>query len=550
MKKSILTVTFILAGFIVGINAQEYWIEGFYERHGEGQYTLKDVHTNGIRLDGKTSLSETLRGDKKRITCDGVEATMVKFSFEKATTDCPTKWDKGFVFQYWDEDNNKWKTDVEACKGQTTSYSEKNMVMMLVLDYSFSMKDNISRIQASAIKFINSVSRVSEGNVHIGIIAFSGMDLAKNQVFPITPLTNENKYRFETFIRDSQKGKETALYYSMDTAIQMLENYVSSKGITRNKYNGACMITFTDGLDNASINDKISNNFHRGRKNEYLAYISKQLRGAERKYILGMPLENFAIGFSGSENFESEDLAFFREVLMQTTPDENHFKLASRFEEVEEYFEYITKNLTERWENLNMYVGESQHGRIRWVLNCGEPPRVETPKPIVVRTKPSPWFGISLELGGYGGFFGGLNLDMAFSLNKTLAIGGRIGLFYSSYIYTEEVSYQEPYFESYWNGYYWQEYVAGYNTYYNYYDYEESTIGFLIGPEVKLTFPKNNAVIVGLGGGFMANEDAFYLRLGYKTKKSFFVTADMLFGGYFGAGIGAGFSFGGKQRNK
>lgn len=515
MKKSILSVAFILAGLMSGINAQEYWIEGFYERHGEGQYTLKDVHTNGIRLDGKTSLSETLRGEKKRIPCDGVEATMVRFSFEKASTDCPTKWDNGFVFQYWDEDNYKWKTDVEACKGQTTGHSEKNMVMMLVLDYSFSMKDNISRIQASAIKFINSVSRVSEGNVHIGIIAFSGMDLAKNQVFPITPLNNDNKYRFEQFIRDSQKGKETALYYSMDTAIQMLEKYISSNGISRNKYNGACMITFTDGLDNASINDKISNNFHRGRKNEYLAYISKQLRGAERKYILGMPLENFAIGFSGSENFESEDLAFFREVLMQTTPDENHFKLASRFEEVEEYFEYITKNLTERWENLNMYVGESQHGKIRWVLNCGKATQTES-KPVIVKTKPSPWFGISLEVGGYNNFFGGLNLDMAFSVNNTFAIGGRIGLFYSPYDYGRET---------------------------------RVFLGILTGPDVKLTFPKNNAVIVGFGVGVMAAEGTFYLRAGYKTKKSFFITAETLFGEYYGGGFGVGFSFGGKKRN-
>lgn len=504
MKRNIIFAAFLLSGILLGINAQEYYIEGFYERHGDGNYTLKDVHTNGIYLDGNTSLTETMRGEKKRIKCDGVEATMVKFSFDKATTNCPTKWSQGFVFQYWDEDNNKWKTDVEACKGQTTSYSEKNMVIMLVLDYSYSMKENISRIQSSAIKFINSVSSVSEGNVHVGIIAFSGMDLAENQVFHIRPLNKDNRYQFENFIRDSKKGKETALYYSMDKAIKMMETYVSLQQFSVQDYNGACMITFTDGLDNASINDKISVSFHRGRKNEYLNYLSGKLSGPSRKTILGLPVENFAIGFTGSEDFTKEDIDFFRDVLQQTTPDANHFKLASRFEEVEAYFETITKNLTDRWETLNMYVGESQHGRIRWVLNCGEAPR-----PPKIRTNRSPWFGISAELGVYGGFFGGLNLDMAFSINPTFAVGGRVGLFGDDY-----------------------------------------TVGFILGPEVKITFPNNSAIITGLGGGVINDDGVFYLRVGYKTRSTWFFTTETMFGGAgIGFGIGAGLSFGGKTRN-
>lgn len=515
MKRNIIFAAFLLSGILLGINAQEYYIEGFYERHGDGNYTLKDVHTNGIYLDGNTSLTETMRGEKKRITCDDVEATMVKFSFDKATTDCPTKWSQGFVFQYWDEDNSKWKTDVEACKGQTTSYSEKNMVIMLVLDYSYSMKENISRIQSSAIKFINSVSSVSEGNVHVGIIAFSGMDLAENQVFHIRPLNKDNRYQFENFIRDSKKGKETALYYSMDKAIKMMETYVSLQQFSVQDYNGACMITFTDGLDNASINDKISVSFHRGRKNEYLNYLSGKLSGPSRKTILGLPVENFAIGFTGSEDFTKEDIDFFRDVLQQTTPDANHFKLASRFEEVEAYFETITKNLTDRWETLNMYVGESQHGRIRWVLNCGE-----APKPDHIRTNCYPWFGLSVEFGiagRYQNFFGGMNLEMAFSINSIIAVGGRVGTFLGN-----NYNYGVPYVD----------------------------LGILVGPEIKITFPRNNAIILGCGGGILNGDGPLYLRVGYKTRSTWFFTTETMFGGAgIGFGIGAGLSFGGKPRN-
>lgn len=388
--KNVLFMTFLLLGMFLSANAQEeYWIEGFYERHGEGRYTLKDVRTKGIYLNGQNYLTETLSGTKKTIKCDNMDATLVKFTFDMATTDCPTKWKTGFQFQFLNEDTGNWTNDSEGCKSSDADYSQKDVVIMLVLDYSSSMANNISSLQSSAIKFINEISDASNGNIHVGIIAFSGMELAKKQVFPITPLNKSNRYQFEQFIRTSSKGKETALYYSMDNALQMIEGYVSKNGITQNKFNGAFMITFTDGIDNASINDEISVSMVRGRKNPYLRYLNGKLSGPSRKTILGQPVENFAIGFTGSENFSSEDEAFFYDVLRQTTPDEDHFKLASQFKEVEAFFEYIVSNLTKRWENLNMYIGEAQHGKIRWLLNCEEvsrpvpipdPPKQEEPK--------------------------------------------------------------------------------------------------------------------------------------------------------------------------
>ncbi len=532
MKKSLFFLTAIMLLIPLMTFGQDYWIEGFYERHGAGNYTLKDVHTQGIYLDGQTSLQNALPGSKEHIICDGVDATMVQFRFEKATTDCPSKWTNGFYFQYWDEDNYKWKTDVEACKGESTGYSKKHMVMMLVLDYSFSMKDNISRLQSSAINFINTISNVSNGNVHIGIIAFSGMDLAENQYFPITPIDNNNKSRFINFIRNSSKGKETALYFAMDKALKMMENYVAENDFPEDNFNGTCMITFTDGLDNASINDDISVSMHRGRKNEYLAYISSQLKGSSRKYIKGLPVENFEIGFTGSEDFTQEDRDFFRDVLMQTTPDEKHLKLATRFEEVEEYFRYIARQLTERWETINMYVGESQYGKVRWVLNCSDPVDIPEPKP-EPKGKRSPWFGVSVEAGILEHFFAGLNLDMAFSISNSFALGARIGAFYGSY----EESHSYSYYDYYW----------GYT--YNTYTESKSTIGFLIGPDFKFTFPNDAAIIAGLGYGSVNNQGAVYVRAGYKTKKSFFVTAETLVGDFVGAGVGIGFSFGGKPRN-
>jgi len=106
---------------------------------------------------------------------------------------------------------------------------------------------------------------------------------------------------------------------------------------------------------------------------------------------------------------------------------------------------------------------------------------------------------------------------MAFSVSDIVAIGGRFGLTIGEY----------------WYGSGW-----------------ETVMGLLIGPEVKITFPNNSAVIAGFGFGAVNGNGAMYpLRVGYKTKRSFFVTSELLIsGGDIGFGIGLGFSFGGKRR--
>ena len=400
---------------------------------------MKNVHTYGITIGGKTEFPNVVfNGSKQHIRCDQLEATLIKFSFEKANTACPTRWKNGFRFQYWDDDNNKWKDDTEACKGEATGYSQKDMVIMLVLDYSSSMSNNISQIKSYAINFINTISKASHGNVHVGIIAFAGMDKANSQIFDIRPLTSDNIYKFEDFIRSSSMGTETALYYSMDKAMKMMEQYVSHKNFNSENFNGTCMITFTDGLDNASINDNISVTMHRGSRNEYLAYLSEKLRGSSRKMILGTPLESYIVGYTGSEDFSSEDLDFFQNVLQRTTPDESHFKLAKRFQEVEDYFGYITRQLTERWETINMYVGEAQHGRIRWVLNCEEPRAKPTPVP-APKTNRKTFVGLNVSIGlpttmpyyyssyhdyGFGtGTSPKLGMDFAWPVSDNFAIG-------------------------------------------------------------------------------------------------------------------------------
>lgn len=76
------------------------------------------------------------------------------------------------------------------------------------------------------------------------------------------------------------------------------------------------------------------------------------------------------------------------------------------------------------------------------------------------------------------------------------------------------------------------------------------------GVIAKYSFPNNAAVFVGYGLGFL--EQDYYdkislynqLRVGLKTKRSFFLTGTYLFGEYKGATFGLGFSFGGKIKKQ
>lgn len=448
MKKRFLLLATLFLMVSLVTNAQEYWIEGFYERHGAGNYTLKDVITNGVKIDGHTRLTQTLHGNKMRIKCDGVDASMVQFAFENADLKCDNP---DITFQYWSDDINDWKTDVEACKYEAAGYSQKDMVMMLVLDYSSSMSTNRGRMQDMAYTFIKNAANYSNGNIHIGIVAFSGMDITK--VMEIIPLRRENLSKFERFIKtEAQPGMETALYYAFDVAMKEIEKYVAMNNFDKDNYNGSCMITFTDGLDNASINDQISNRMQRGSKNEYLGYLSDKVqKGPQQKRVLGLPVESYAVGFTGSEHFTTDDLTLFRLVLQKLTTDDNHFTLSDDFSVVESFFNTIFEQLTNRWKVLNLYIGEAQYGKVRWMLNCPtyvykpdpkpEPPRVYSEKPYKFSIGV-----IAIKING---------LSMKYFTGKRWAMQTDIG--YSPVTYTESIridGHFEYQYDPYWDEYY------------------------------------------------------------------------------------------------
>ncbi len=248
--------TLLLAS--LGANAQQaeqnpdYYIEGFYEIR-DGKHYLKNVNTRGITINGMNYIPEVEGVYGKVTSADNRKGELTRFSFDKAKTDCGTCFDKGFYLQYELRVGNEaeWIDDKEYLQGSGAGYSQKDMLVMLVLDYSTSMlrNDYIIKMKNAAINFIETVANASpDGNVRVGVVAFSGK--SETKAFPITNLNRSSKKDIEEFIYSVNPGINTAYYYSLELAVKMLEDYILKSGISRDNYNGACVVSFTDGLDN------------------------------------------------------------------------------------------------------------------------------------------------------------------------------------------------------------------------------------------------------------------------------------------------------------
>ena len=92
----------------------------------------------------------------------------------------------------------------------------------------------------------------SEPNVpgtglYVGIIGFND-NITRRE---IGLLTNNNKGQFQNFIDNLPMRAATGLYYAVDNAINMLETATLPDDLEN-----VSIVTFTDGLDNASIDLK------------------------------------------------------------------------------------------------------------------------------------------------------------------------------------------------------------------------------------------------------------------------------------------------------
>lgn len=481
----------IMAQVATNPDEAEYYIKGklYVEDNGKGGVTFKltDVEKKGITYSGYTMYGTE-------------EKENVYFTLYEAKTDYPDGFDAKLQFWRYDEDIHEWQTDSEFRPSAMTYEETKTMAVMMLIDCSSSLGADFKTVKSGALNFIDRLYRASEGkgNINLGIIGFS--TIGETQVFPMKPLTYEN-YKGEDGMKDFidntlyKTYEGTALYYSMDKAVDMIEDFYSKLSNTdKRNFANAVMVTFTDGLDQTS-------------------------RNLEKKFLTTDAYYNYAKTLNGKAIGNNVQLcSILRGVLgkdITTTAQEDKlkrignelsggcsdmiegFRLLDNVSQMYDEFDRIADNLITQWQNLRCYAPNSFEGRVAWTFR-----NAEKPKPLVVEKPREPKkegntiIGINVGVGvskenhdlDYVALTGGF--DFAFPISQRINLGA---------------------------------YVSG--------GFEFAGYGALVeaGPLMLINFDKGGSVY--LGGGY-AHAFPYYggadFRLGYRFKNGLYLFGDFI----------------------
>ena len=363
------------------IYAEDYYIQGTltgaFREDGEYEPKLHNPIGHGIDFFHESEMI----GKKGEV--------QYSFRFRNATTDCPEGFVKGLKF--YRNENGKWQEDSEVGQGSATFRSDRTMAIVLVLDCSSSLEDQIDIVQESAKEFISLLAERTEnrGNIHVGIVAFNYRQIVSD----IVPLTASNMVRLMHFIDGLETivNNNTALYGSIDNGVAMLEDYVLQNNLEN--FDGAVLVAFTDGLDNASLNAE---------KNiitpsQYLEYLKPLVNS---KQIKGTKLNSYVVAVKGRD---VHDDVTFNENLKPLATSENNYFLLDDMTWLKQKFRSIADGLVTRWMDLICYIPPVGQGEVRWVLECGS-----EPAPIII-DRPKPKKKVISEIGVVGGGINGFS---------------------------------------------------------------------------------------------------------------------------------------------
>lgn len=457
-------------------------------------------YRNGQRwLDNPMGKNITFEYDETRPAMPTDKADLeVRFDFVR--TDHPmTKLD----FWRYDAEVGEWIYDSEVRQGDTVAVSKMQTNVMLVIDKSSSLKGDFPKVQEAAIEFVNQLytaSREKGVTFRVGVIAFSTVKFT--EIREISTLNATNYNEILSFIRGLKMENGTALYYSLDKALDMLEKD-TRENIKADEYRESRIYAFTDGLDQASIDDSKGITS----PTQYYETIRTKMKGPQRRLIMNMPrkiVRSTMVTVRGDDMTDKQIQLF----------DERAEHICDNVRKLDDMTKLVTefKELAADLVNSNFmlycYIPEGANGLVGWTFRDEK---------AVKERKPSKfWMGVGLEGGmvvkhNYetpgGGkntipFFSA-NADFAFPLSSWFSIGASAGFSLTSQM--------DP--------------------------------GMKIGPLFKFSFRNNSAFLLGIGGlgwwGDFDDEYAFspYFSIGWKFKSRWYLTADVS-GLSFGIGIG------------
>ncbi len=410
-----------------------YHIDGSYkmiydEASQSYRYHLTDItdtgvviqYTDGInRLEGKVD----------------PESESIEFIFDTIHSNVGYK---NIRFWKWQPDNNDryyWQEDAEVRQPVNQRRRDMAQVVILVMDCSESMRKsgNFKPMKKMVEEVVNRYASAVSGNIHLGIVAFSTVQEARNNIYPITPLTPEvAKDIKDNFLKNLNTYNNTALYFAMDTASILVDNYIKNLQLPENiKFSGAMMTCFTDGFDNHSILK--GHVYKHGLENPYLIHLEGNVvKGHRLTYTHANgkkdchDLQVYTIAYQDEDADVSSNI--FMAVNRKLNSDGKP-RVAKNFGEVNDMFQSIARDLVERFQQLRCFVPRAFEGRVRWTFDNSN-------------INPRGFFGFSVGANAefnlptsvanpYFGFGGGVGIDFAFPRRDFSADGGFLNFKYT-----------------------------------------------------------------------------------------------------------------------
>ena len=405
-------------------------------------------------------------------------------------------------FWRYDEEIGEWIYDSEVRQGEAQLESTMTTNILLVIDNSSSLGEDFKKVQDAAIEFVQQLynaskeASLSKDIFRVGVIGFSTVKFTR--IREITPLNDANYQSIVSFIESLKMQNGTALYYSLETALNMLESD-AQKNINPDEYKESHIYAFTDGLDQASVDD--INNLNT--PTEYYDHLRPIMKGAMRKRI-GLSQKTV---YSTIVTVRGDDMTDGQERQFDQRANEicdNVRKLKDMSQLVGE-FQQLAKDLVNSNKVLYCYIPVGANGRVGWTFADDH---FKIPK---IQMSNKPWAGIGLEVGACDGLTFGIHADATYPLASRVSLGASFSL-----------------------------------------TTNEDELSFAIGPLAKIDFKNNSALLIGFGvrtiNVYGDNLVGSCTTIGWKSRSPWYVTGYWATSnGYVAVGVGVGYSiFGGK----
>ena len=208
----------------------------------------------------------------------------------------------------------------------------------------------------------------------------------------IQPLTPSSASQMRTFIDNFEQGNGTALYRSFDDAVDMTQAYVGGL----ENFAGAAIVTFTDGLDNGSINPRK----RIGSKKAYFNHIKLNVLN---KTIGNQPFQSYTIFVPGGADVKdkADEQQITDELTIMAKQPDRFFRV-NNTSELDRQFRYIAKSLIDSWKVLSCFISAGQNGQVCWTFGkkVSKPAPTPTPAPQpVVRNGRNIFVGLNGTIG-------------------------------------------------------------------------------------------------------------------------------------------------------